>query len=64
MDIKYMRMGNILNSKNEIIGTLDRVRFTDNNRVYYDLNTRNVGIAFESVSKLNEYLDKFNYRWV
>lgn len=62
--IKYMRMGNILNSKNEIIGILDRVKFMDSGKVYYDLNTRSVGRGFETIKELEEYLNKFNYRWV
>lgn len=63
-NIKYMRMGNVLNSKNEIIGTLDRMKFVDADRIYYDLNTRSVGIAFESIKELDEYLEKYSYRWV
>jgi len=62
--VKYMRMGNVLNSKNEIIGTIDRMKFIDNDRIYYDLNTRSVGRGFESIKELNEYLEKYGYRWV
>lgn len=63
-NIKYMRMGNVLNSKNEIIGTLDRINYVDTDRIYYDLNTRSVGIAFESIKEMDEYLEKNSYRWV